>query len=66
MQLAIACKYKSRCLLVKEVLRYERCQIALDKTFQKGGSGRKCTTVINSQDITYLLHALLLCTTVQT
>lgn len=30
MQFALAYNYESRCLLVKEVLSYERCQIALD------------------------------------
>lgn len=66
MQPAIAYNYKSRCLLVKEVLRHERCQIGLDKDFQKGGSGRKYTTVVSSQDMSYLLCAQLLHTEVQT
>lgn len=60
MQLAIACDYKKRCLLVKEVLRYERCHMALDKIFQRGGSGRECTTAVSSKDVTSLLPALLL------
>lgn len=32
--------------------------MALDKIFQRGGSERKWTAVVNSQDITSLLRAL--------
>lgn len=66
MQLAITYNYKSRCLLIKEVLRYIRCQMALDKIFSKRRDRRKCATVVNSQDITLLLCALLLRTEVLT
>lgn len=31
MQLSLAHSYQSRCLVVKEVLGYERCQMALDR-----------------------------------
>lgn len=39
MQLAIAYNYKSKCLVVKEVLGYERCQMALDRDFKEEGVG---------------------------